>query len=163
MTDGSACPGCGSPVGPAEGPTHAYIGSSPGCWAQFGELMASDIGDVSGQLVADAYAVQHPGVPERRAVQSVCVHLILLCATLERGWPADRAVSLRRAALARPPAPWRWLDPVLPLGTLTVADVAAGRAPADRGRRVLEWADDVWRSWAPRHDEVRSWVDRLLA
>jgi hypothetical protein len=85
------CPGCGSGAGPATGPTHPYIGASPGCWAQFTEVMISDLGGVvSGQLLGDAYAVQHPGINERRARQSVAVHLIALPATLERSWPADR-------------------------------------------------------------------------
>jgi hypothetical protein len=116
----------------------------------------------SGQLLGDAYAVQHPGVPERRAVQSVCVHLILLCATLERDWPPDRAVQLRRRALARPPVAWRWLDPDLPLGTLTVASVAAADGVDDRARRLHAWAEDVWSSYEAHHTDVRRWLDALL-
>src|SRR5919107_2005544 len=101
---------------------------------------------VSGRLLGDAYAVQHPGVPERRAIQSVCVHLILLCATLERDWPPDRAVQLRRRALARPPVAWRWLDPDLPLGTLTVASVAAADGVDDRARRLAPRGGGGWSS-----------------
>ena len=62
------CPGCGLVAGPAEGPTHAYIGASPGCWARYGELLAAGVPPPApGQLAVDAYAVQHPGVAERRA------------------------------------------------------------------------------------------------
>ena len=159
----SVCPGCGLAAEPADGPVHPYIGASPGCWATFNQLMISDLGgEASGQLVGDTYAVQHPGVPERRAIQSVCVHLIVLCATLERGWPPERAVHLRRAALTRPPARWRWLDPVLPLGRLTVADVATAATAGDRGRLARRWAEDVWLGYSSAHGEVRGWVDALL-
>jgi hypothetical protein len=157
------CPGCGLVAPPAQGPTHAYIGASPGCWATFGALLLEPFGAAgSGQLLTDAYAVQHPGVPERRAIQSVCLHLILLCATLERGWPPQRAVHLRRQALARPPVEWRWLDPPLPLGSLTIAQVAVAADAAQRGRRLRTWADDVWSAYGAHHGEIRGWVDALL-
>ena len=36
------------------------------------------------QLTVDAYAIQHPGKPSAQSIQSVCVHLISLYASLER-------------------------------------------------------------------------------
>ena len=157
------CPGCGLIAEPAEGPTHPYIGASPGCWAAFGALTLQPYGAVaSGQLLADAYAVQHPGVAERRAVQSVCVHLILLCATLERGWPPERAVMLRRLAIDRLAYQWSWLDPQLPLGTLTIAHVIEASDDNDRGQRLRTWAEDVWDAYSPHHTGVRRWLDTLL-
>jgi hypothetical protein len=36
-------------------------------------------------LTVDTYAVQHPGVPERRTSQSLALHLITLCLVIERG------------------------------------------------------------------------------
>lgn len=157
------CPGCGLITEPAEGPTHPYMGASPGCWAAFGALMLQPFGAAaSGQLLGDAYAVQHPGVPERRAVQSVCVHLILLCATLERGWPPERAVQLRRRAIDKLADRWRWLDPQLPLGTLTIASLSEAADADDRGQRLQAWAEDVWAAYQPHHAGVRRWVDTLL-
>jgi hypothetical protein len=41
------------------------------------------------RLAVDAYAVQHPGTTERRAVQSVAVHLISLYFVLERASPTE--------------------------------------------------------------------------
>lgn len=115
----------------------------------------------TGELLTDTYAAQHPGVAERRAIQSVCVHLILLCATLERQWPSSRAVALRRRALARP-LPFRRLDPPTPLGTLTVLHPVAAEDADDRGRRVRDWAADVWADSRTDQDQVRGWVDALL-
>jgi hypothetical protein len=157
-----ACPGCGLVVPPVDGPTHPYIGASAGCWALFTELSVLPLGSfASGELLTDAYAVQHPGVPERRAIQSVCVHLILLCATVERQWPSSRAVWLRRRALAQP-SPWRWFDVGLPVGTLTVAHPFAAENADQRGQRLWGWATGVWAAHRDHHDEVRGWLDALL-
>jgi Family of unknown function (DUF5946) len=151
--DPAPCPGCGLVAEPAQGPTHSYIGASPGCWALHGQLMVAGLGP--GQLVTDTYAVQHPGVPQRRAIQSVCVHLVSLCAALERGWPPHRGPDLLRRALAAPPG-WRWLDPQPPLGTITVADVLGGRP-------VHDWAQDVWTAYEPHQATVRGWLDTVLS
>lgn len=143
------CPGCGLRSGVTGGPTHAYIGASAGCWARYGELLAQGMG---GQLAVDTYAAQHPGVEQRRASQSVAVHLISICAALERGSPAHHAVPLIRRALASR-AVWPWLPLESPVGSITVADVL------DRGATVEEWAGDVWHAWEPHHDTVRAWLD----
>lgn len=157
------CPGCGATLPPATGPTHAYIGASPGCWALFSELSATGVGPaVPGQLVVDTYAIQHPGVPERRAIQSVCAHLVGVCAALERGWPAHRGPDLLRRALSRKEEwGWRWLDPTLPVGAVTLVDVLAADPP-HRADRVREWSAQVWQAYRPHHGLVRSWVDDLL-
>ena len=84
----SACPGCGLDLPEHDGPTHAYIGASPACWALYGELLAREYGELryppSHRLTVDVYAIQHPGGGERRAIQSVAVHLMALCLVLER-------------------------------------------------------------------------------
>jgi hypothetical protein len=137
------CTGCGHTAPALDGPTHPYIGASSECWARYGELLARGAG-----IGVDTYAVQHPGVPGRRAVQSVGAHLTALCLQLERGQPAGP--DLLRGILASRP-PFRWLEPPSPNGTLTVADVLAG---VDE----VEWARDVWRAWSPHHDTVRTWL-----
>lgn len=158
-----SCPGCGLRVGPADGPTHPYIGSSPGCWALLSELMANirPADRPVSQLAGDTYAVQHPGVPERRAIQSVCVHLISLGAALERGWPATKAADLVNRAIAHPDW-WRWLDPKPPLGTITVADVFAKVDTPERDATVRAWADDLWATYSPHHGLIMEWVETLL-
>lgn len=75
----------------------------------------------------------------------------------------SRVRDLRRRAVTRPPAPWRWLDPNLPLGTTTVADAMAAAAAGDSRTTIRRWADDVWAGYAAHHAEVRTWVDHLLA
>lgn len=97
MSDPSvaSCVGCGLVSPPAHGPTHPYILSSPGCWSLYGELMASGV----SQMAVDTYAVQHPGVPERRAVHSVAIHLISLSAAFECQWPPERSPLLINRSL----------------------------------------------------------------
>jgi hypothetical protein len=94
-------------------------------------------------------------------VQSVAVHLMSLCAALERGWPPDRAPHLLRRALARPTG-WRWLGPALPVGRITVDDVATASDPQERGRRAQAWAQDLWSAYSAHHTEVRQWLDHAL-
>lgn len=145
------CPGCGLETAAGAGPTHAYIGASPGCWARYGELLAGGWG---GELAVDTYAVQHPGVEERRAVQSVAVHLVSLCAVLERGAPEQHSPALLRRAV-RSRLAFTWLALPQPVGTVTVDDVVGRRAPP------RAWAEDVWAAWAPFHDVVRRWADAV--
>lgn len=154
------CAGCGLVAGPAAGPTHPYIGASPGCWARFTELHVLGAAPASGQLLVDTYAAQHPGVAQRRAAQSVCVHLISLCAALERGWPPERGPELlRRAVSGRPD--WPWLDPPSPLARITVEDVLRADG-TQRGHLAGRWAADVWSAYEPHHVRVRGWLDGLL-
>lgn len=156
------CPDCGLVAGPTDGPTHPYIGASPGCWALFTELMAiGPGGGVPGQLAGDTYGAQHPGLPERRAIQSVCVHLISLAAALERGWPAQRAPDLLRRAL-RHPTWWRPLEVDRPIATITVANVLAEADPVRRGETTAAWAANLWASYQPFHALVRGWLDTLI-
>ena len=70
------CRGCGALVPDIDGPTHAYLGASPGCWAAWGAFQARSFASPAiaavQPLAVDVYAVQHPGLAERRAIQSVC-------------------------------------------------------------------------------------------
>ena len=69
------CPGCGLalPARP-DAPKHPYVGASAECWAVYGEVLAREYEDPAyfrvHQLTVDAYAVQHPGAPERRSISN---------------------------------------------------------------------------------------------
>lgn len=159
------CPGCGIVLPPGEGPTHAYLGSSAACWALFGKLSAQEFGDAAyfgvHQLSVDTYAVQHPGVPERRSIQSVGLHLMTLSLFLGTGAEIGRGPVLHQRIIAHPP-PWHWLDPPAMFGRMTVADVLEARDAREHQRLVREWAWDVWQAWAPHHPTIRGWIERSL-
>jgi hypothetical protein len=162
----SACPGCGLELPAHDGPSHAYLGASPACWALYGELIAREYGELryppSHRLTVDVYAVQHPGRAERRAIQSVAVHLIALCLVLERGVATVKVRGLMDRVLARRP-PLEWLEPPEPNGTVTVRDVLASRDLAEHAANVERWARDVWEAWSSHHERVRAWLERGLA
>ncbi|MEJ7785608.1 MAG: DUF5946 family protein [Solirubrobacteraceae bacterium] len=61
---------------PAEnGPTHPYMPLLAGVLKRFGEILAREFGDPAffavHQVTVDTYAVQHPGIAEQHAIQSV--------------------------------------------------------------------------------------------
>ncbi|MCB9854936.1 MAG: hypothetical protein H6818_04555 [Phycisphaerales bacterium] len=144
-----------------EGPTHPYIGASPGCWRIYGDVLGREYGEYGypecHRLTVDAYAVQHPGVASRRSIQSVGVHLISLYYVLERGVTSDEAT--RRIGLAvRAGPPSIWLQPPTDPGRLTICDVA-NAADADAHARIVRaWAESVWEAWRDHHAIIRTWA-----
>ena len=91
----AVCPGCGSRLPAIEGPVHAYMTSSPACWAAFNAVMAREYSDPGlmavHRLSVDAWAVQHPGDGSRRAIQSVGLHLARLMVQIEQGLEGEPA------------------------------------------------------------------------
>lgn len=160
----SACPGCAALLPAEEGPTHAYMRSSPACWARFGDVLAREFGDPAyfalHQLTVDAHASQHSGGAERRAIQSVGLHLMTLCMVIEDGADPRKGPALHRRMVTRPA--FDRLDPPSMDGRLTVSDVRGATTPAEHERLVRAWVTDAWQAWAPHHDTVRRWVRRSL-
>ncbi|MGH3147554.1 MAG: DUF5946 family protein [Rubrobacter sp.] len=155
------CVGCGALVPDTDGPTHAYIGASPGCWSAYGELLAKDYGEYSypqgHRLAVDAYAVQHPGTPSRRSTQSVIVHLVGLHLSLERGHDFRRSTEAIRRVLADREN-FVWLEPPPSLGEITVLDVLEAENLAEHTALVERWARSTWEAWSPHHETVRRWA-----
>ncbi|MSO42231.1 MAG: hypothetical protein EXQ70_10135, partial [Solirubrobacterales bacterium] len=115
-----SCPGCGLVLPESDGPTHAYLGASAGCWALYGELLAHEFGALNypdeHRSCVDAYAVQHPGHPERRSIQSVGVHLMGLCLVFDRKLEPGRVTEVLSRRDKRL-VDFRWLDPPQPNAT----------------------------------------------
>ncbi len=154
------CLGCGAlvPETDGPGPTHAYMLASPGCWALFGEASAREHADVryrrGGLQMVDAYAVQHPGVPERRSSQSVWIHLVSLCLRLEQRLADDVTIrAIQRLASERRDYPW--LEPPPSLGDVTVVDVHAATTAEAHVAAVRRWCESAWAAWAAHHEPVR--------
>ena len=164
LTGLTLCPGCGLLLPAADGPTHSYIGASAACWALYGQVLAIEAGTYRQpawhRLTVDAYAVQHPGIPERRSIQSVCVHLISLCLVLEHDISPSRATRLLGTVLASRPA-FVWLEPP-PSGRLTARDLLRAADRDDHERRSWAWAGEQWSSWRAHHAQIRLWTDDAL-
>lgn len=153
------CPGCGQELPVIDGATHVYVGASSACWTRFAELGATlpPGGTPLRRLVTDAYMVQHPGVPERRAIQSVGLHLVALYLVLERGLPSDALSATLQRSLVRPPA-WRWLEPPVPNGTSTIGDLETAISAGRTAEAIETYVRGVWGSWAPHRATVVQWA-----
>lgn len=143
---------------------HTYVGSAPGCWLLYTEVLAREYGDYRyapvHQLSVDTYAVQHPGVPERRAAQSVAVHLVGLCLMLERGRGAAELPRLRQSLASRKRV-FPWLKPPPSVGDLTIVDIHGAETPETHRDLVARWAASAWQAWSVHHAQVHAWADEL--
>lgn len=159
--DHTHCPGCGAAFPERDGPTHAYMTSSPACWAAFGRLLAQEYLqprlEGAHRLSVDAYAVQHPGDPaDRRAVQSVGLHLARLMVQLETPRPPRQTNSVMLAFANRK----HTLIPLHPPSSfsMTIADVTPFAGKSEHAHKVQEWARSAWNDWAAHHDWIRRWA-----
>jgi hypothetical protein len=161
------CIECGALVPDSEGPTHRYIGASPGCWQAYGELLARGYGSndspaygAMSRLTVDIYAAQHPGVPGKQSSQSVCAHLFILCLVLERDLgPMYATAAITRFIEKHKGRDFPWLEPPPSLGAVTVLDLLNASDAGDHDRKVKLWAESVWHAWGPHHDTIRAWAD----
>jgi hypothetical protein len=154
------CLGCGAPVPDIDGPTHEYMLSAPGCWALFNEVAVRQYEIASfdlRRLAVDAYAVQHPGTTDRRAVQSVAVHLISLYFVLERGLTPTKATDKMRQALLDK-SRFVWLQPPQSMGEITVVDVVNIKDLQEHAAIVNRWAHAAWEAWSAHHARIRQWA-----
>ena len=158
-----ACRTCGAAVDDVDGPTHPYLVASPGCWAGFGALQASELErwgypPVHG-LAVDAYAASHGGDgAERRDRQSVVIHLAALCAVLERGISSDARIALLQR-LTTPKRDFPRLERPPGVPALTFEHAAGARDLDEYERCVRDWAQAVWEFWTPAHPTVRAYLD----
>jgi len=155
------CFGCGAVVPTSGLPGHRYVGSSPGCWAVYGTVLAREYGEwrfpAIHRLTVDAYMVQHPGTSSRQSIQSVAVHLTGLFVVLELGLSSAQATRAIRRAVERSDR-FVWLEPPTHRGEMTVLDVANADTLAEHEAIVRRWARSVWRSWQRHHSTVRNWA-----
>ena len=159
-----ACIGCGRFVPDIAGPTHRYLGSSPGCWAAFTALphggMAGPAESPHGAMTVDAFAVQHPGQPGSSSTPSVWIHLAAMQLVLEGGWPTDRLVEIRRA-VADANDGWPWLTPPRSMGGIGAIDVTLAPA-AEVAAVVRAWVEGAYGAWAECHAPIRELTARLF-
>ena len=156
------CVGCGAVVAKADGPTHRYLGTSPGCWSIYGNILAKEYSDARyaavHALTADAYPVQHPGAPSPQTIQSVAVHLISLYLQLEQGLPPEQAAATKQAAKERLANEFAWLEPPANVGDVTAIDVERAANPAEHRELVARWARSAWSAWSVHHATIRDWA-----
>ncbi len=163
------CPDCKAMVPDSKGPVHPYLGASAGCWKLFGEVLATEYTDFQygkvHRLTVDAYAVQHPGKSERRAIQSVNIHLVALCLVLESKMPypnATRVLSELTKRQKERQENFDWLEPPDNPGKITIIDIHAAPDAETHCRMVQEWALSVYHAWGQHHDRIRALARSFL-
>jgi hypothetical protein len=162
-----ACVGCGALVPDAEGPTHRYIGASPGCWAAYGRLSEKEASDFRymrcHQLSVDAYCAQHPGELSPQSIRSVAVHLVGLHLQLERETSTEGLYAARQriASLGKEgKLDLMWLEPPTSMGGVTVLRALETEGAEEYGKVARVWAKSVWEAWSAYHEIVRRWAAR---
>jgi Family of unknown function (DUF5946) len=161
-----SCSGCGAMVPDASGPVHAYLHASPGCWALYCGLEDWKASLATGhdaptliQHLVDSYAVQHAANPDRRNRQSVAVHLMSLCASLEQDIPGARLRHMIGTWTGREYPP---LVPSPDAYQLTVRDLADALGQ-DRPGLVFDMARSAWTAWSAHHGQIRAWLAAATA
>lgn len=111
-------------------------------------------------MLVDVYAVQHPeeyGVSPKSYIR----HLYALGVLIE--FPNDQRLYWTTPQSGKPvPAPPK-PDLLTSRGTLTVAHALAASDDAAYQRAVREWAEDVWRAYAPQHHIYRGYLALVRA
>jgi hypothetical protein len=138
--------------------------SSTGCWARFGEVLAREYSHAellpTHRLSVDVYAVQHPGSLERRAIQSVGLHLARLMLQLERP-VTPRETNDVMLGLSKSKAGIPFLEPPERFD-VTVADIPLDGSSDDHVRAVRAWAQAAWAAWHAHHSFIRWWAQSAL-
>ncbi len=159
------CPACGH-VGDHDGPGHAYLSVSPACWARYGEVLAREYSDPAywrtHRVLTDAYCGQHSIGADRRARQSLWIHMAALSMHFDDRAEDEVIVDfLGRAAKSDHPFP----ELAMPAENMSVridAVHAAPDAPSHRAAAV-EYARAVHEVWAPHRAALRSLIAEVAA
>ncbi|MDQ6884065.1 MAG: DUF5946 family protein [Candidatus Dormibacteraeota bacterium] len=132
--------------------------AAPGCWFLYGELTAKALSfppnPAATQRRVDAYAAQHATNPDARNRQSVVVHLMSLCATIELGLRAGETTRMIGRWTHRRGGYPDLISPA-PRGEITVADAHKAKTNAEHIEVIDRWSRSVWAAWAEHHDVIR--------
>ncbi|MEO6457262.1 MAG: DUF5946 family protein [Chloroflexia bacterium] len=164
------CFGCGALVPDIEGPIHAYMLSAPGCWRIYGEILAKEYTPEyydadSHRISVDAYAVTHPGRKERKAIQSVNIHLIRLYHTFETNLGGEKLLQVIKKAADDETLHKElvWRTPPMFENTLHVTDVLKAKDTEEHKKIVRSWGESVWKVWKDKHgDTIESLAMKIM-
>ena len=110
----------------------------------------------------DAYAVQHPGAPERRSIQSVNIHLIALCLAFEHDMELSKITEKMGSAISRFEKQFAWLTPPKINYPITVKDILTAATADEHVNKVKSWAQSIWQIWKKDHGEKISKYSNLI-
>jgi hypothetical protein len=141
------------------GPVHPYMKSSAGCWKLYGEVLAKEYSlenydPLMHRITVDSYAIQHPGEPERRSINSVNLHLIRLYLVLQNQIDDSKANEIMKmmSENTKLKEKFVWLDPPSFENTITVVDVWKAESIESHVKTVLDWGHSVLDRWTEKHE-----------
>ena len=141
--------------------------ASPGCWEMFNEIMEKEFSDrrywKGHQFTVDAYACQHVGnKDDKRAVNSVNIHLAALYGIFEEGLILSEATKLRSqfSQYYKGKELLTWLQPPENFGPLTIFEVWNNEDPDLHFEISKNWARSVWQTWSHQHQQIASLVQQ---
>jgi Family of unknown function (DUF5946) len=152
------CFSCKALVPDIQGPVHKYMDSSPGCWRLYGDILSKEYSpDFYNQdihrITVDTFAVQHPGKSERKAIQSVNLHLISLYCVYEKKLSGEEATEVLAHAVENKNIvdKFVWLEPPEFEKTKNVTDVLKATNREEHESLVRDWGGSVWQAWSEKH------------
>ena len=139
-------------------------GGSAGCQALFNQIGARSYEHpgyaAAHELFVDAYCLQHPE-PYCHSAKSYAAHLIRMCCGIERG--GDRKIYRAIHIWLSGPAKIERPETLSSRGELTIIHVQAARSVEEHRKFVREWAESIWKAYAPQHALARKWLDAALS
>ncbi|MGB1251021.1 MAG: DUF5946 family protein [Candidatus Promineifilaceae bacterium] len=161
------CPDCGVELPQSTGAHHPYIGASASCWTLYannflaGQPIVTDT--AYGITIHDAYCVQHHGLSaDKRAVQSVAVHLVTLYAVLKLGqtntyWVRNRLLRGNRHNR------FTWLTPPETNKQVTILPIVEAQSLHEQTKRLEHYVKSIADNWLPLHEEtVVHWYEKFV-
>jgi hypothetical protein len=165
------CFSCGALVPVMEGPIHKYMLSAPGCWHLYGELLAREYTQQnydpdSHRISVDTYAVSHPGnMGDRRAVQSVNIHLIRMYYQFEKHLQGKRLLQMIKNAAENKELhkSFDWLEPPSFTKSPNITNVLLAKKFSQHKEIVHAWGLSIWTLWKNIHEDlIKSNAHKLI-
>lgn len=162
MTD-SVCPACGYAAPETDGPTHVYMSPSAPCWEMYGEVLAREFSDIgfyrSHRLLTDAYCAHHPIADERRARQSINIHLASLMLHFEDSAPTEHIIAFLKAAAGSRDFPF--LEQPAAARTITIEAIHAATNDVEHAAEVEKYASAVFDVWSDHNSTIRALIESV--
>lgn len=156
------CSGCGLRTEKSGGAVHKYLKSSPGCWANYGDVLVREYEKdeywVVHELTVDAYALQHSGKKCPQTISSATVHLASLYSYFERGKRLNELHGVKKKIVKRKNS-FIWLEPPEDLTAITVADILESKTASQHCLKIMEWAEYIFRKWELHYSTVARILD----
>lgn len=158
-----ACPCCGFEGAGAGGPTHAYMSPSAPCWKMYGEVLACEYSDPeywqSHRLLTDAYCAHHSIADERRARQSINIHLAGLMLHYEDDVSSEGIIAVLKSVAGSREFPY--LEQPDAARVVTIERIYCATNAADHAVEVDIYAREVFDIWSIHHATVRALIESV--